>query len=186
MTKPAHAGLTTEDFMLFPDDGNRHEILEGDHYMTPPPNTRHQAISVRLLLILGTFVETQRLGQIFSAPTGVVLSEHDVVQPDLLFIAAARATIIREMLIEGAPDLVIEIVSPGSRRIDQVLKRRQYERCGVKEYWIVDPELETVRIYRSEPAGYGTGTELSAERQDHLTSALLPGFTAAVSEIFPD
>ena len=123
------------------------------------------------------------------APLDVVLSPHDVVQPDLLFVRRERRGILRRR-VEGAPDLAVEVVSPSSRRLDEVLKRRAYEAHGVAELWIADPELEVVRVYRRESEGAGGGfarpMELSAERGDVLGSPLLPELRLAVAEIFAE
>ena len=176
--------LTYEDYLQFPDDGKRHEIIEGDHYMTPAPRTKHQRISGRLFVALSGFAASHRLGEVFAAPFDVVLSDENVVQPDLLFISAARAGISTEDNIQGAPDLLVEIISETSRKKDEVTKRKLYERFGVQEYWLVDPELEIVKIFKLTQHGYGRASELSKETNDDLTTEFLPGFDCAVSEIF--
>ena len=176
--------LTYEDYLQFPDDGKRHEIIEGDHYMTPAPRTKHQRISRRLLVALSGFAASRRLGEVFAAPFDVVLSDENVVQPDLLFVSAARADIVTEDNVQGAPDLIVEILSESSRKKDEVTKRKLYERFGVQEYWIVDPELEIVKIFKLTQQGYGRASELSKETNDVLTTELLPGFDCAVNEIF--
>ena len=176
--------LTYEDYLQFPDDGKRHEIIEGDHYMTPAPRTKHQRISRRLLVALSGFAASRRLGEVFAAPFDVVLSDENVVQPDLLFVSAARADIVTEDNVQGAPDLIVEILSESSRKKDEVTKRKLYERFGVQEYWIVDPELEIVKIFKLTQQGYGRASELSKETNDVLTTEFLPGFACAVSEIF--
>ncbi len=179
-----HLKFTYEDYLLFPEDGKRYEIIEGERYVTPAPSTKHQRISRRLLVLLDQYVKDTRKGEVFDAPCDVVLSDLDVVQPDLLYISAARASIITEKNIRGAPDLIIEIVSESTRRTDEVVKRRLYERYGVQEYWIVDPELETVKVYRMSEKGYTRAAELVAESGDHLTSPLLPDLKIPLPEIF--
>jgi Uma2 family endonuclease len=176
--------LTYEDYLQFPDDGKRHEIIEGDHYMTPAPRRKHQRASGRLFVALSSFAAARRLGEVFAAPFDVVLSDENVVQPDLLFVSTARAAIVTEDNIQGAPDLIVEILSESSRKKDEVTKRKLYERFGVQEYWIVDPELEIVKIFKLTQHGYGRASELSKETNDVLTTELLPGFECAVSEIF--
>jgi Uma2 family endonuclease len=121
---------------------------------------------------------------VFHAPTDVVLSELDVVEPDLLFVSAARTSIITEKNIQGPPDLVVEIISETSRKTDKTIKRKLYERHGVREYWIVDPELETVEVYRMADSGYVRAAELSREADEALASPLLPGFQLKLSDIF--
>jgi len=125
----------------------------------PPPIVSAALVFFRALLHI--YLRHTKAGQVFAAPTDVVLSDVDVVQPDLLFVASARHAIITETHIHGAPDLVIEILSATSRKTDAVIKRKLYERHGIPEYWIVDPELETVTVYRLVAAG---GYERAAER----------------------
>ncbi len=175
--------LTFEDYLLFPDDGKRHELIDGDHFVTPAPITKHQRISRKLTTALDAFVTRHRLGEVFCAPYDVVLSEVDVVEPDVLFVSAARSSIIGEARIEGGPDLVVEILSPGTRKTDEVTKRKRYEHFGIQEYWIVDPELETIKIYRMTDKGYIRAAELSKEANDSLTTPLLPNLTLPLAEI---
>ena len=176
--------LTVEDYELFPDDGRRHELVDGQHVVTPAPEVHHQRVLVRLLVAVHAVVEQGRLGEVLIAPTDVVMSRHDVVQPDLLFVAAERSAIVTRR-IEGAPDLAAEVLSPSSRRLDEVLKRRRYEAFGVRELWIVDPEVEVVRVYRQESAQeLGRPVELAAERDDRLASPLLPGLDVDLAGLF--
>jgi Uma2 family endonuclease len=126
----------------------------------------------------------RKSGEAFAAPCDVVLSDEDIVEPDLLFISAARATIITEKNIQGPPDLVVEILSVSTRKIDEVVKRKLYERYGVRGYWIVDPELEGIKIYRLTDQGYIQAAELAREATDTLSTPLLPGFQAPLAEIF--
>ncbi len=176
--------FTYEDYLLFPEDGKRHELIDGDHFMTPSPSTRHQRVSLKLATAFAIFLKNNRLGEVFDAPMDVVLSETDVVQPDLLFISAARASIIKDKNIQGAPDLVVEILSDATRKTDEVIKRKLYERHGISEYRIVDPELETVKVYRKTDKGYLRAAELSREANDTLTTPLLPAFQISLTEIF--
>ena len=178
--------LGLEDYELFPDDGQRHELIDGEHVVTPAPTSRHQFILMRLGSALFSFAEGQRLARVLPAPTDVILSPHDVVQPDLLLVDLERLEIVRDR-IEGAPDLAIEILSSSSRRTDEVLKRRAYERWGVGELWIVDPDVERVRVYRLEAERrFGRARELSAEHGEALETPLLPGFTMTVADLFAD
>ena len=176
--------LTYEDYLLFPDDGKRHEIIDGDHYVTPAPRTKHQRISANLTVALVSFVKGRGMGLVLAAPTDVILSDNNVVQPDLLFVSTARSSIITEDNIRGAPDLVVEIISETTRKKDEVTKRKLYERFGVQEYWVMDPELETVKIFRRTQQGYGRAVELSKEANDSLTTELLAGFDFPLTEIF--
>ncbi len=177
--------LTYDDFLLFPDDGKRHELIDGEHYVTPSPNIRHQRISGRLYLLIGSWLEANPTGQLFYAPLDVVFSNFDVVEPDLLYMSNARAeAIVTEKHVAGVPELVVEIGSKGTRKRDETVKRRLYERVGVDEYWIVDPAIDTIRVFRRSSGAFGRPLELSAEAGDSLETPLLPGLTIPLARIF--
>ena len=132
-----------------PDDGNRYEAIEGDLYMTPAPTVRHQRISLRLERALFTILVEPALGELLHAPVGVEFpATGEGVQPDILFISSERRGIVAPDWIRGAPDLVVEILSPSSSSRDRGIKRRLYERQGVAEYWIVDAEARAVDVWR--------------------------------------
>jgi Uma2 family endonuclease len=171
--------LTYEDFLLLPDDGRRHEILDGEHSVNPSPNTKHQMASGAIFAALFSYATSHGLGYVFHAPYDVVLSEHDIVEPDLLFVSTARRAIITDANIQGAPDLVVEILSPSNRGYDERVKYQAYERFGVGEYWIVDPDAETVTVYRRTG-----GKFVRAESGDPLNTPLLPGFSLELGSIF--
>ncbi|HVR97646.1 MAG TPA: Uma2 family endonuclease [Thermoanaerobaculia bacterium] len=174
--------LTYEDYVLIPEDGRRHEILDGEHYVSAAPFVRHQQISHRLTLRLGNFIEEHDLGEFLSAPIDVRLSPHDIVQPDHVFVSKARAGIVKEKNIQGAPDLLIEILSDSTRRVDEGIKMRRYEHFGVWEYWLVDPRRETIRIYRLTESGFELAADLA--KGDTLSTPLLPGLSVPVPDIF--
>ncbi len=180
----AHRKLTYEDYVLIPEDLLRHEILDGEHYVTPAPGRDHQGALGNLFLKIATFVRQHRLGTVLFAPFDVLLSPHDIAQPDLLYISNERAALLTEANAKGAPDLVIEVLSKSTRRRDETLKRDRYERFGVLEYWLADPVGRTVRVYRRVEAGFAAPEDLSAAAGDVLTTPLLPGFEMLVSEIF--
>jgi Uma2 family endonuclease len=187
--KPASPALklTYDDFVLFPDDGKRHELIDGEHYVTPSPNTRHQTIVGTLYYLIRDHIETHPIGRVFVAPFDVVVSRFDVVEPDLLYVSNARlADILTPANVNGAPDLVIEVGSPGTRKRDETIKRRLYERSGVSEYWIVHPELDVVRVCQRKGEGFGRAIELSREGGDVLTTDLLPGLDLPLARIFRD
>jgi Uma2 family endonuclease len=142
--------VSYEDYCTLPDDGRRYEVLEGVLYVTPSPSTVHQRVSRRLELILALHVEENGLGEVFDAPVDVVLSPHNVVQPDLVFIRRERSHIITDKNIAGPPDLVVEILSPASVEADRRIKAQLYARYGVDHYWLVDPETETLEEYVRE------------------------------------
>ena len=185
--RPAGMKLTYDDFLLFPDDGKRHELIDGEHYVTPSPNMRHQRISGSLYLLIGNWLEDHPVGKIFYAPFDVVMSHYDVVEPDLLYMSNEQAAaVLTAQHVRGAPDLVIEIGSPGTRKRDETIKRRLYERTGVSEYWFVDPDLDVVRVYRLEGDHFARPVELSREAGDVLTTPLFSGLTLPLSRIFRD
>ena len=146
--------LTYEDYVLLPNDRNRYEILEGELTATPAPSIKHQIASGNLFVLLAHYIKQRDLGKLFHAPIDLILESTSVLQPDLLFVSKARQRIITEKAIEGAPDLVIEILSPGTSRTDRVTKAQIYARHSVPAYWIVDPDQEAIETYLLESDGY--------------------------------
>jgi len=175
---------TYEDHSLILEDGQRHEILGGEHYVEPSPSFRHQAVSSRLHVRLGSHVEERKAGIVLSAPMDVILSADDIAQPDLLFISNERAGIITLRNIKGAPDLVVEILSQRTRRRDEGIKRELYDRCGVPEYWIVDPQRKATKVYRRQGENLRLTATFSAATDAVLTTPLLPGLAIPLAEIF--
>ena len=179
--------LTYDDFLLFPDEGNRHELIDGEHYVTPSPNTKHQTVLGNLYWRIRSYLETHSIGRVFFAPYDVVVSKFDVVEPDLIYLSHERAAeVITALHVEGVPELVVEIGSPSTRQRDETIKRHLYERAGVSEYWVVDPELDVVRVYRRVGDGFERPRELSLEAGDVLTTALLPDLVIPLAEIFKE
>jgi Uma2 family endonuclease len=155
--------LTYQEYRHFPDDGNRHELIDGEHYMAPAPGTHHQSVSRHIQFQLYRQLEEQGLAQVYDAPTDVELSRIDVVQPDLAVVSREREHIVSPSRIIGAPDLVVEIVSPSTGPRDRELKRLLYERRGVPVYWLVDPDAQTVTVY--ETSGSAPGHAASPYRR---------------------
>jgi len=153
-SKDPRLKLGYAEYVLFPDDGKRHEIIDGDHYMNPAPSTYHQTVSKRLQYFLYTRIELAGHGLAFNAPIDVQLGPHDIVQPDLVVLLKDTKARITPAKIIGPPDLIVEILSPSTTENDMSLKRRLYERCGVREYWIVDPEANQVTQLRLEQGVY--------------------------------
>ena len=179
--------LTYDDFVQFPDDGTRHELIDGEHYVTPSPVPKHQRIVWNLVVMIGAHLETHPVGRAYTAPLDVLFSDFDVVEPDLLFVSSARLSqVLTTKNIVGAPDLVVEIGSPGTRRRDETIKRRLYERFGVSEYWVIDPELDAIRVYRQSGAGYVRVAELTLEDGDVLATPLIPNLALPLARIFAD
>lgn len=130
--------LTYRDYICFPDDGKRHEIIGGAHVMNPAPSTYHQFVSRRIQFQLYSKIELAGLGSVINAPVDVQVSEYDIVQPDIVVVLKENR-IITPSKVKGIPDHIIEILSPSTENNDRHLKKNLYERCGVPEYWIVDP-----------------------------------------------
>jgi Uma2 family endonuclease len=177
--------LTYEDYTQIPDDGLRHEIIDGEHYVSPAPIPRHQIVSIELASRLYPFVKSRDLGLVLQAPSDVIFSRHDIVQPDLLFISKKQIGILKEKNVQGSPDLVVEILSKGTRRLDESIKLDLYERSGVLEYWMFDPVLKRTRVFRRTGERLLQVGELSAEAGDVLTTPLLPGLEIPLAEVFP-
>jgi Uma2 family endonuclease len=173
-------GLTYDDLLGFPDDGLRRELIDGELFVTPSPIVRHQDVVTTILVALVLYAR-ERGGKALPAPMDVFLSARDVVEPDVLFLTAANLSKAERPFIRGAPDIVVEVSSPSTRRHDLVRKLALYERFGVPEYWFVDLDADRVEIYRLE--GMSFGAPLLLGRGDHLTSPLLRGFDAEVAEL---
>lgn len=180
-TIPEALKLTYEDYLRLPEE-KRYEIIGGDLFMTPAPSTRHQEVSGNLGFILWDFVRRHNLGKVYYAPCDVILTEHDIVQPDILFISRKRQHIITEANIQGAPDLIAEILSPTRTWMDQRLKKALYARCGVKEYWIVDPDEKRVEVYLLGKEGYQLKGNYS--EGDRIESQVIKGLVIKMEEIF--
>jgi Uma2 family endonuclease len=183
---PRDTRLTYDDFLLFPDDGRRHEIIDGEHYVTPSPNLRHQVLVGRLHFAIELFLRQHPgTGQVFMAPLDVLFTKWDIVEPDVLYVASDQNDILTEKNVQGPPALVIEILSKGTRKTDEQVKRRLFERGGVREYWLVDPELDLVKVFRRQGDGsFPRVSELSRELHEVLATPLLPGLAIGLDELF--
>lgn len=172
-----------EDWLRLPDDGWKYEVIKGVLYMAPAPRPRHQAISRELLYRLLSHVEAQALGEVYYAPIDVFLPEQETpVQPDLLFIARDRLDIVRpDEGIYGAPDLIVEILSPSDWYTDRKVKFPLYAETGVREYWMVDPKARTIEVYVLREATYELLGRWGAG--EVARSEVLPEFEVAVDEV---
>ena len=141
------SGLTYADYLQLPDDGQRYEIIEGELYVSPAPNTKHQRVSNRLSFVLTGHTLDRDLGEVFTAPTDLRLDDPSTVQPDILYVSWERHGIITRQNTQGAPDLVVEIISPSSTQMDLEIKRDLYAKHGVPNYWVAHPEQEWLRAY---------------------------------------
>jgi Uma2 family endonuclease len=178
---------TYRDLAALPDDCLRHELIDGEHVVTPSPATNHQLIASRLLVNLSNYVERTGMGQVLSAPFDVKLSLITVLVPDLVYFTAERfARVVNKKHATAAPDLVIEILSPGTRRRDLGAKRAVYDREGVVEYWMVDPDARRVTVLRRPmpTSGLTSTTTLAATAGATITSPLFPGLALPLSDLF--
>ena len=182
MSELEQGTLTYQDFLTFPDDGNRYEIIDGARYMTPSPTPRHQRALRDLGIALINFTTERNLGEVLFAPIDVVLSESNVVEPDLVFIRKDRKDIITDKFISGPPDLIVEVLSKSTRKTDLRAKMRLYERFAVGEYWIVDPEAESIQVHELR---HGELDKIGEYRSgESVRSALFHDFELAVDEVF--
>lgn len=174
--------ITAEDYKILPETGPRYQLIEGDLYMAPAPNRYHQHISRNIEFMILKWIEAGGGGEIYDAPFDVYLDDVNVFQPDLLYVSPQNSKILTDAGVEGAPDLVIEILSPRTREIDRGLKKKVFARLGVKELWIVDPEPRTIDQFdltRSADAPVKQYTE-----NDVVRSEILPGLSLEGVRIF--
>lgn len=178
--------LTYDDLVaMFPEgDRLRHELIAGEHFVTPSPTSRHQELSLRLTLSIGVHLEEHaEQGKLYAAPFDVVMTPYDVVEPDLLVVLGDQLHILTEANVKGVPGLVVEILSPGTRKRDQKLKRELFARQGVREYWMVDPDRNLVIVYRRAADGsFPLVNTLDAN--ETLTTPLLSDWSLALNRLF--
>ncbi|MEO8505007.1 MAG: Uma2 family endonuclease [Acidobacteriota bacterium] len=177
----ARRALAYEDYLQFPDDGNRHELLEGEHTMTPAPSPYHQYAVGRLFLRFGTQVKE---GVAFGSPVDVILAPSTIAQPDLCYVGPAKRDLITRRGVEGPPDIVVEILSPRTAKTDLGAKHKLYASHGVSEYWIVDLEAAAVRMCRLEGGAYPLQRDRVLLRGERLTTPLAQGLDVAAEELF--
>lgn len=172
---------TYEDYLKTPED-KRYELIEGELIMTPSPVPYHQRIVMNIGFGLDEFIKKHTLGKLFLAPCDVYLDDENVFEPDVLFISKERADIIGEKNIQGAPDLVAEVISEGTAYRDLVKKKKLYAQFGVKEYWIVDPWEKTVEIFGNKDKVFVL--EKTYTQNDTLESTIIGGLKIKLSDIF--
>jgi len=173
---------TYQDYLNLPDDGKRYELINGELVMTPAPNTIHQNIIVKMIYEIERFLQQQKIGKLFCAPTDVKFNDTNILQPDIVFISKERSGVITENIINGAPDLIIEILSPGTAYYDLIEKKEIYEQYGVKEYWIVDPKKNRVDIYQNIDQRFELNQRLDVE--GIAKSLVIEGFEVSLTDIF--
>jgi Uma2 family endonuclease len=182
IVRPNAPPLTVAEYRNLPETGPRYQLIEGDFYMAPAPNRFHQDISRNLEVILANYLSTHPIGVLYDAPFDVYLTDIDVFQPDLLIVLNENRSILTDAGAEGVPDFVVEVLSPKTRQLDLVNKKRVYARMGVKELWIIDPEEKDVAVYRFDQDPTEPVTTLSGEME--VNSPLLPDLKISLPDIF--
>ena len=176
--------LTNKDLECLPDDGNRYELIEGELYVSTAPDLIHQRTLGKLFRAFTHYLDDHPIGEILFGP-GVILSDYDGVIPDLVYLSNQRRDEVASgARIQGAPNLVLEILSPGMQNAerDRKIKLKLYRKYGVEEYWIVDPRERAIEVYRTEGGGLKLYTTFVSD--EVITTPLLPGFSCAVKELF--
>jgi Uma2 family endonuclease len=157
---PKSLRLNVLDYEALPDDGQRYELIDGELHVSHSPTTKHQRVCLRLAVLLTNALADA--GEVFISPYDVELDFETIVQPDLLFIPKAQANIVTDKRVVGVPALVIEILSPGTRRKDVRVKHGVYARFGVPQYWLVDPEIDRVEVFVLVDGGYEKRVEANS------------------------
>jgi Uma2 family endonuclease len=180
---PEQGYWTYDHYASLPEDGKRYEIVDGVLlYMSPAPGTLHQKVVLRLASYLLTLVEDSGLGQTFVAPIDVELSPKLVFEPDIVVVLNAERNKVTASHIVGAPDLVVEVLSPGTKRYDRTTKREVYALAGIKEYWLADPVARTIEVLYLEGEMYQSAGVFSG--QDSLLSKVVPTIVKLCVEEF--
>ena len=180
MATQPQTGLTYEDLQAFPEDNFRREIIDGELIVTAAPATRHQRVVTKLVHRLYTYCEVHG-GEVLTAPYDIYFSDTNVVEPDVLYARPEHRDRFEKKFFRSAPDVVVEVSSPSTRRLELVGKRDLYERFGVPEYWFVDLDAERVEVYRLEQDRYGH--PLLFSRGERLETPQAPGFALAIDDL---
>jgi Uma2 family endonuclease len=179
---PTQGKWTEEDYFDLPDSNMIIELSDGVITMAPPPRPRHQRVVMRLGFSLEKHVTDHELGIIFLAPVAVRLWEGTIREPDILWLRSEHTEYITETQIDGVPDWVAEVISPGSKKLDTETKMLEYAQVGIPEYWLLDPKRETIRVYVLKDATYELHS--TYKRGEVAQAQTIPGFQIAVSEVF--
>ncbi len=184
MLTATHRPLTVHDYYTLPEHGPQYQLIEGELYMAPAPNRFHQVISGNLEFILRKYIETHPIGKIYHAPFDVYLSDVNVYQPDILFLAKEHYALETKQGLRGAPDLIVEILSPKTSELDLGVKREVYTRCGVEELWIIDPDALRISLFRLQE---NAETPVKVvEPTGRWSTSLLPGLDIEAAAVFQD
>ena len=177
--------LTYEDLVRMPDDGMRHELIDGEHFVTPPPDSSHQTVSFTLSGLFWTYLRAHPIGRVFAAPYDVELSRHTVIEPDLLYISNESAVgALLPSHLKGVPELVIEIESPSTRRYDQTTKLTAYGEAGVLEYWRIMPRTRAIEVHARTQSSVPFAAPRLLPPPDVLTTPLLPSLELPLAVLF--
>jgi len=182
MTPEVVPKLTYEEFRQLPEDGKRYELIRGEVHLTPAPTTGHQFILRKLTTSLDAYVAKRQLGEVFFAPLDVRLGVDTALQPDLIFVSRARGQIIQPDFIAGAPDLVVEILSPSTATHDRATMLPWYAEAGVSEAWLIDPQAKTVEVLKLQGNKYLMDSTLAGRQV--LTSTQFPGWELPLANLF--
>ena len=172
--------LDYDDYCAIPADGKRYELLDGQVYVTPAPSPLHQRVSKRLQRLLEAYFEEPGRGEVFDAPIDVILTPHDVVQPDLVVVTDPG--LVSRRGIEGAPTLVVEVLSPNTTVYDRTTKAQRYAALGIPHYWIVDPEARTIECFRHHETTYQLAGAFGPT--DTLTHPDFPGLRLSLAALW--
>jgi Uma2 family endonuclease len=174
--------MTTAEFFSLPEGPPYFQLIDGDLYLSPSPRRYHQKLILRLAVILQSYLDGHPLGEIYVAPSDVVFTKDTILNPDIYFVSRERMSILTEQGAEGAPDLVVEVLSPSTARLDLGRKREIYAESGVGEMWVVSPKTQSVEVYRFAEKADKPATVLGME--DHLETPLFPDLAIRISELF--
>ena len=174
--------MTRHDYQLLPEGGPQWQLVDGELHMAPAPNRYHQDISRNLGYILLRFLEDHPIGKLYFAPFDVYLGDINVVQPDLLFFANERLAHLTDAGAEGAPDLVVEVLSKRNVKLDRGPKKEVYARFGAAELWLIDPDTAQVEVYRLQDDA--EVPQVTLRKQQTLTTPLFPGLEIPLDKVF--
>jgi Uma2 family endonuclease len=181
---PRKGEWTYRDYSRLPEDGWIYEIIGGELYMSPAPRPRHQKCAFKFAMRLQEYADQLHAGEVYPSPVGVVLPGYaDPVQPDVVFIARDRLEIVQEDRIVGAPHIVVEVLSPWNWKVDRLKKAKIYASAGVREFWLIDPDLRTMELFTLRDASYYLVGKYHVG--DCVRSEAVPGFVVEVEEICP-
>lgn len=175
---------TYQDYLNLPDDGNRYEIINGDLIMISAPYIQHQRVSGNLFIELSDFISKNNLGEVFIAPCDIIFDDKNVFQADIIFISHENKNVITEENIKGSPDLIVEILSPSTAYYDLFEKKEVYEKFGVKEYWIVDPQKHWIEIFALKQNKYVLYSR--TEKKGKVKSSLFKKLDIDASKLFAE